>query len=62
MNAEQLFQIIGELFTENRLLRQEIAKLQKEITELKPKEVKTNGKYENYGINYAKGERARERE
>ena len=40
MNAEQLFQIIGELFTENRLLRQEIAKLQKEITELKPKEVK----------------------
>ena len=47
MNAEQLFQIIGELFTENRLLRQEIAKLQKEITELKPKEVKTNGKYEN---------------
>ena len=41
MNAEQLFQIIGELFTENRLLRQEIAKLQKETTELK--EVKTNG-------------------
>ena len=41
MNAEQLFQIIGELFTENRLLRQEIAKLQKEITELE--EVKTNG-------------------
>ena len=40
MNAEQLFQIIGELFVENRLLRQEIAKLQKEITELKPKEVK----------------------
>lgn len=47
MNAEQLFQIIGELFVENRLLRQEIAKLQKEITELKPKEVKTNGKCEN---------------
>ena len=45
MNAEQLFQIIGELFVENRLLRQEIAKLQKEIMELK--EVKTNGKYEN---------------
>ena len=41
MNAEQLFQIIGELFVENRLLRQEIARLQKEITELK--EVKTNG-------------------
>lgn len=40
MNAEQLFQIIGELLVENRLLRQEIAKLQKEITELKPKEVK----------------------
>lgn len=37
MNAEQLFQIIGELLVENRLLRQEIAKLQKEITELKPK-------------------------
>jgi len=47
MNAEQLFQIIGELLVENRLLRQEIAKLQKEIVELKPKEVKTNGKYEN---------------
>ena len=47
MNAEQLFQIIGELFVENRLLRQEIAKLQKEITELKPKEVNTKGKYEN---------------
>jgi len=45
MNAEQLFQIIGELLVENRLLRQEIAKLQKEITELK--EVNTNGKYEN---------------
>ena len=45
MNAEQLFQIIGELLVENRLLRQEIAKLQKEITELK--EVKTNGKCEN---------------
>lgn len=45
MSAEQLFQIIGELFVENRLLRQEIAKLQKEITELK--EVKTNGKREN---------------
>ena len=41
MNAEQLFQIIGELLVKNRLLRQEIAKLQKEITELK--EVKTNG-------------------
>lgn len=45
MNAEQLFQIIGELFVENRLLRQEIAKLQKEITELK--EVEKNGKCEN---------------
>jgi hypothetical protein len=45
MNAEQLFQIIGELLVENRLLRQEIARLQKEITELN--EVKTNGKYEN---------------
>ena len=40
MNAEQLFQIIGELLVENRLLRQEIAKLPKEITVLKPKEVK----------------------
>jgi hypothetical protein len=45
MTAEQLFQIIGELFVENRLLRQEIAKLQKEITELK--EVKTNDEREN---------------
>ena len=35
-----IFQIIGELLVENRLLRQEIAKLRKEITELKPKEVK----------------------
>lgn len=47
MNAEQLFQIIGELFVENRLLRQEIAKLQKEIMELKPKEVKTSGETDN---------------
>lgn len=46
MNAEQLFQIIGELLVENRLLRQEIAKLQKEITELKPKEVKKTGSSE----------------
>ena len=46
MNAEQLFQIIGELLVENRLLRQEIAKLQKEITELKPKEVKITGNIE----------------
>lgn len=45
MTAEQLFQIIGELFVENRLLRQEIAKLQKEIAELK--EVEKNGKREN---------------
>jgi regulator of replication initiation timing len=43
MTVEQLFQIIGELFTENRMLRQEMAKLQKEITELKPKEEKKNG-------------------
>lgn len=43
MTAEQLFQIIGELFTENRMLRQEMVKLQKEITELKPKEEKKNG-------------------
>jgi len=39
MTAEQLFQIIGELFTENKLLRVEIAKLQKEIAELKKKDV-----------------------
>jgi hypothetical protein len=45
MNAEQLFRIIGELFVENRLLRQETAKLQKEITELK--EVEKSGKREN---------------
>jgi regulator of replication initiation timing len=44
MTVEQLFQIIGELFTENRMLRQEMVKLQKEITELKPKEEKKNGK------------------
>jgi hypothetical protein len=44
MTAEQLFQIIGEFFVENRMLRQEIVKLQKEITELKPKEVKKDGR------------------
>lgn len=43
MTTEQLFQIIGELFVENRMLRQEIVRLQKEITELKPKEVKKDG-------------------
>ena len=37
MNVEQLFQIIGELFTENRVLRNDMAKLQREITELKEK-------------------------
>ena len=37
MNVEQLFQIIGELFVENRVLRNDMAKLQKEITELKEK-------------------------
>ena len=42
MTVEQLFQIIGELFAENKLLRIEIAKLQKEAKETR-KEGKKNG-------------------
>jgi len=46
MTVEQLFQIVGELFAENRLLKIEIAKLQKEIAELK-KKGKENGQCKN---------------
>ena len=35
MTVEQLFEMIGRLFVENKLLRDEIANLQKEITNLK---------------------------
>ena len=43
LNADELFQIIGEQTYTIRKQGQEILKLQKEITELKPKEVKKNG-------------------
>ena len=43
INAEELFQIIGEQTYTIRKQGQEIIRLQKEITELKPKEVKKNG-------------------
>jgi len=42
LNAEELFQIIGEQTYTIRKQSQEITRLQKEITELKPKE-DTNG-------------------
>jgi len=40
INAEELFQIIGEQTYTIRKQGQEIIRLQKEITELKPKEEK----------------------
>ena len=43
LNADELFQIIGEQTYTIRKQNQEIMKLQKEITELKPKEEKKNG-------------------
>ena len=43
LNADELFQIIGEQTYTIRKQSQEIIRLQKEITELKPKEVKKNG-------------------
>ena len=43
LNADELFQIIGEQTYTIRKQNQEIIRLQKEITELKPKEEKKNG-------------------
>ena len=43
LNADELFQIIGEQTYTIRKQSQEIIRLQKEITELKPKEEKKNG-------------------
>ena len=44
LNADELFQIIGEQTYTIRKQGQEIIRLQKEVTELKPKEeVKKNG-------------------
>jgi len=43
LNADELFQIIGEQTYTIRKQSQEITMLQKEITELKPKEEKKNG-------------------
>ena len=44
LNADELFQLIGEQTYTIRKQGQEIMRLQKEITELKPKEeVKKNG-------------------
>jgi len=43
LNAEELFQIIGEQTVTIRKQNQELMRLQTEITELKPKEVKKNG-------------------
>jgi len=40
LNADELFQIIGEQTYTIRKQSQEITRLQKEITELKPKEGK----------------------
>jgi len=43
ITPDELFQIIGEQTVTIRKQNQEIMKLQKEITELKPKEEKKNG-------------------
>ena len=45
INAEELFQIIGEQLMTIRKQNQEIMRLQTEVTKLKPKEeVKKNGR------------------
>ena len=47
VTPEELFQIIGEQTVTIRKQSQELAKMQKEITELKPKEVKNGDKKDN---------------
>jgi hypothetical protein len=44
VTPEELFQIIGEQTVTIRKQAQEMARMQKEITELKPKEVKKDGR------------------